>query len=136
MLVLSRRRNEGTFIGDDIEVVVLEVRGDKVKLGFLAPRSVQIHRLEVWNARNESEQTPRTLDGCIVLCVVDVRGDKARLGIEADKEVPVHRREVYEAIKRDAAAQQGDPGPLMSRPEEGMLVLSRKRNEKIVIQRV
>jgi carbon storage regulator len=47
MLVLSRKRNEAIKIGQDIEVVVLEVHGDRVKLGFRAPPEVPIHRAEV-----------------------------------------------------------------------------------------
>ncbi len=47
MLVLSRKLNEAIKIGQDIEIVVLEVRGDRVKLGFVAPAEVPIHRREV-----------------------------------------------------------------------------------------
>ncbi len=47
MLVLSRKPNEAIKIGQDIEIVVLEVHGDRVKLGFLAPPEVPIHRREV-----------------------------------------------------------------------------------------
>ncbi len=47
MLVLSRKRGEKIVIGDDITVTVLEVRGDRVKLGFTAPAEVPIHRTEV-----------------------------------------------------------------------------------------
>ena len=47
MLVLSRKRGEGIVIGNDICVTVLEVRGDRVKLGFTAPAEVPIHRTEV-----------------------------------------------------------------------------------------
>jgi carbon storage regulator len=48
MLVLSRRPQESFIIGDDIVVTVLEVNGDKVRLGIAAPRSVQVHREEVY----------------------------------------------------------------------------------------
>jgi carbon storage regulator len=61
MLVLSRKKNESIVINNDITIVVVEIRGDKV-----------------------------------------------RLGVEAPKEVPVHRREVYDAIKRNAALQDGN----------------------------
>lgn len=63
MLVLSRKKNESIVINNDITIVVVEIRGDKV-----------------------------------------------RLGVEAPKEVPVHRREVYDAIKRNEAAHQEQPG--------------------------
>ncbi len=47
MLVLSRKRGERIVIGDEIEVVVLEIRGDRVKLGFEGPKEIPIHRKEV-----------------------------------------------------------------------------------------
>ena len=47
MLVLSRKPYESVRIGEDIEIVVLEVHGDRVKLGFAAPAEVPIHRGEV-----------------------------------------------------------------------------------------
>lgn len=48
MLVLTRRAGESIVIGDDVRVVVLDVRGDTVRLGIDAPRSVQVHRAEVY----------------------------------------------------------------------------------------
>lgn len=50
MLVLSRQRDETIMIGDDIEITVVDVRGDKVRLGINAPRLVQVHRKEVYEA--------------------------------------------------------------------------------------
>lgn len=47
MLVLTRKMGEKVIIGTDIEVIVLDVRGDKVKLGFVAPRQVPIQREEI-----------------------------------------------------------------------------------------
>jgi carbon storage regulator len=54
MLVLSRKLNEAATIGQDIEVVVLEIHGDRVKLGFKAPPEVPIHRREVHERINHS----------------------------------------------------------------------------------
>lgn len=48
MLVLSRRAGEAIVIGNDITVTVLEVRGDQIRLGIEAPRSVSVHREEVY----------------------------------------------------------------------------------------
>ena len=48
MLVLARRINESIMIGDDIEVVVVDIKGDQVKLGIRAPRTVSVHRSEVY----------------------------------------------------------------------------------------
>ena len=48
MLVLTRRLNESVRIGDDVEVTVIEVRGDQVRLGIAAPRGITVHRKEIW----------------------------------------------------------------------------------------
>lgn len=50
MLVLSRKKNEAILINDDIEIVVVEIRGDKVRLGINAPQQVPVHRREVYDA--------------------------------------------------------------------------------------
>ena len=50
MLVLSRRINESIQIGDDVEVTVIDVRGDVVRLGINAPQTTQIWRKELWDA--------------------------------------------------------------------------------------
>jgi carbon storage regulator len=56
MLVLSRKKNESIVINNDITIVVVEIRGDKVRLGVEAPKEVPVHRREVYDAirRNES----------------------------------------------------------------------------------
>jgi carbon storage regulator len=48
MLVLSRKKNEAIQIGDDIEITVLAIEGDQVKLGIAAPKSVDIYRKEIY----------------------------------------------------------------------------------------
>jgi len=50
MLVLSRQRNESIMIGDLVKVTVVDIRGDKVRIGFTAPIQVPIHRQEVYEA--------------------------------------------------------------------------------------
>ena len=50
MLVLSRKKNESIVINDEITIVVVEVRGDKVRLGITAPKAVLVHRREVYDA--------------------------------------------------------------------------------------
>lgn len=50
MLVLSRQRDETIMIGDDVEITVVDVRGDKVRLGITAPSRVAVHRKEVYDA--------------------------------------------------------------------------------------
>jgi carbon storage regulator len=50
MLVLSRKKNESIVINNDITIVVVEIRGDKVRLGIEAPKEVPVHRREVYDA--------------------------------------------------------------------------------------
>ena len=50
MLVLSRQRDESIMIGDDVEITIVDVRGDKVRLGINAPKSIPVHRREIYNA--------------------------------------------------------------------------------------
>ncbi len=62
MLVLSRQRDQSVMIGEDTEVRVIDVRGDKVRLGFVAPRDVSVHRKEVYDAiRNEHRADGRVV---------------------------------------------------------------------------
>jgi len=57
MLVLSRQRDETIMIGDEIEITVVDIRGDKVRLGIAAPSRIAVHRKEVYEAiRRENEQ--------------------------------------------------------------------------------
>ena len=68
MLVLSRQRDETIMIGDDIEVTVVDIRGDKVRLGITAPREVSVHRKEVYDAirrenRAAAQVKPEDLSG-------------------------------------------------------------------------
>lgn len=60
MLVLSRQRDETIMIGDDVEITVVDIRGDKVRLGITAPRCIQVHRKEVYDAiKRENQQAAR-----------------------------------------------------------------------------
>jgi carbon storage regulator len=64
MLVLSRKKNESIIINNDIIVTVVEIRGDKVRLGIVAPKSVSVHRQEVYEAIHgalATEPTPPTV---------------------------------------------------------------------------
>jgi carbon storage regulator len=63
MLVLSRKVNQEICIGDDIRVMVIEIRGDKVRLGIAAPRETPVHRHEVYDAiKREQESTDSDCD--------------------------------------------------------------------------
>ncbi len=63
MLVLSRQRDESIIIGDKVVITVVDIRGDKVRLGIEAPSEVPVHRQEVYEAiqrenRRASQMTP------------------------------------------------------------------------------
>ena len=55
MLVLSRKKDESIVINNDIRIVVVEIRGDKVRLGVEAPKDVPVHRREVFEAISRGE---------------------------------------------------------------------------------
>lgn len=63
MLVLSRKKNESIVINNDITIVVVEIRGDKVRLGVEAPKEVPVHRREVYEAIHRQDLTPDQKDG-------------------------------------------------------------------------
>jgi carbon storage regulator len=61
MLVLSRKKDESIIINDDIRVTVVEIRGDKVRLGIEAPKDITVHRREVYEAiQNQKAQEEST----------------------------------------------------------------------------
>jgi len=68
MLVLSRQRDETIVIGDNVEITVVDIKGDKVRIGITAPRAVQVHRKEVYDSiKRENAEASRVqiddLDG-------------------------------------------------------------------------
>jgi carbon storage regulator len=67
VLVLSRQRDETIMIGNDIEVTVVDIRGDKVRLGINAPKDITVHRKEVYDAiRRENRAAAQVKPGEIV----------------------------------------------------------------------
>lgn len=68
MLVLSRQRDESIIIGDNVVVTIVDVRGDKVRLGIEAPIEIPVHRQEVYEAiqrenRKAAEMKPEDTEG-------------------------------------------------------------------------
>lgn len=75
MLVLSRQRDETVIIGGEIEVTVVDIRGDKVRLGFCAPKEVSVHRKEVQDAiEREGRTMKRGADRSEISGAVDAGG--------------------------------------------------------------
>ena len=56
MLVITRKSNEAFMIGDDVEITVLEIGKDKIKIGINAPKEVKISRKEIYFTENENKQ--------------------------------------------------------------------------------
>jgi carbon storage regulator len=56
MLVLSRHRDESIMIGDDVVITIVDIRGDKVRLGIEAPQDIPVHRQEVYEAIKRENQ--------------------------------------------------------------------------------
>lgn len=71
MLVLSRQRDETIMIGDDVEITIVDIRGDKVRLGINAPRHIQVHRKEVYDAIKRENQQAANLTPQDVAEVID-----------------------------------------------------------------
>jgi carbon storage regulator len=66
MLVLSRQRDQSIMIGDDVKITIVDVRGDKVRLGIEAPKEIPVHRMEIYEAiqrekkEKEAKEQPET----------------------------------------------------------------------------
>ena len=126
MLILQRYRNEIINVGDDIRVVIDDIRGNHVRIYIEAPPEISIHREEVYEAiqRGESRRQSAAkstltqkeftrlvlsrkkdesirIGDDIRITITDIRGDRVRIGIEAPRSVSVHRQEVYEKIKNE-----------------------------------
>ena len=73
MLVLSRKKNESIVINNDVVITIVEIRGDKVRLGIVAPKDVPVHRQEVYEAihGHRPDETPTV--------VVNQNGDDGRV---------------------------------------------------------
>ena len=56
MLVLSRQKDESIMIGDEVEVIIVDIRGDKVRLGITAPKHIPVHRREIYDAIQREKQ--------------------------------------------------------------------------------
>ena len=63
MLVLSRQRDETIMIGDEIEITIVDIRGDKVRLGITAPTRIAVHRKEVYEAIKAENQRASQISG-------------------------------------------------------------------------
>ncbi len=65
MLILSRKLNESIIIGDDIEISIVDIKGDQVKIGINAPKNVKVFRKEVYDAIQEETGQQRALQSTL-----------------------------------------------------------------------
>jgi carbon storage regulator len=76
VLILTRRVGESVIVGDDIVISVIEVRGDAVRIGIQAPRSVSVHREEVYlELQRANEQAASASDAAIGAAVEELMGE-------------------------------------------------------------
>lgn len=67
MLALSRKKNEAIIVNNNIEITILEVKGDQVKIGVTAPKEVPVYRKEVYMQIQESNQEAASAEGMAAL---------------------------------------------------------------------
>ena len=125
MLVLTRHRDESIMIGSEIEMKIVDVRGDKVRLGFSAPMSVQIHRKEIYDeiARENllaAQLQPRDIAG------------SANPGTEHPLKAPIHMDPFLRAAIDEARIGLAQGGlPIGSVLVRGSQVIGRGHNQRI-----
>lgn len=84
MLVLSRKKDESIVINNDIKIVVVEIRGDKVRLGVEAPKEVPVHRQEVFDAIARGDRGESVAES------VDAEADTVRTADDSTAGKPPH----------------------------------------------
>jgi len=77
MLVLSRTRDQTIMIGDDIEITVVDIRGDKVRLGINAPPAIPVHRKEVYDAIKRENRAAANVSPDDIASVASIHKDEA-----------------------------------------------------------
>ena len=104
MLVLSRQRNESIIIGDDVEVTIVDVRGDKVRLGITAPRNIPVHRREVYEAiqrekREKLEKSQKDEKEAEKQLIEKVLREANNNKVKAAKILGIHRSLLYKKME-------------------------------------
>lgn len=89
MLILTRKPEESIMIGDDVEVKVLDIHDNKVRIGISAPKDVVVHRREVYQEirrENMEASAPRTLEGLSSVFAREARSSNAAKGADRNNE--------------------------------------------------
>jgi carbon storage regulator len=85
MLVLSRHRDETIMIGDDIELTVVDIKGDKVRIGIKAPTRIAVHRKEVYDAIKRENERAASIKRPELDCARPPRASSHGLGTTATR---------------------------------------------------
>ena len=102
MLVLSRLRDETIMIGENVEITVVDIRGDKVRLGINAPTAIAVHRKEVYDAIKMENQRAASLAGNDL----DTLGTDLGLKIEGRPGVAMRLRDAASGVGDRTSSQQ------------------------------
>ena len=108
MLVLTRKKEESIMIGDDVEITIVDIDGDNVRLSIIMERfaitlSLSQQNKGKWDERDEKHKSIIIGDD-VKIIIVNVCRDLVRLGSDAADVIPVHRREIYDANQRKKSA--------------------------------
>ena len=110
MLVLSRQRDETIMIGDDIEITIVDIRGDKVRLGITAPATVPVHRKEVYDAiQRENREAARVK-------MEDLGGLPKTVGRPASVPPGLHRPAARPVVPPQNGTASGGTAPVVPQP--------------------
>lgn len=90
MLVLSRQKDESIVIGDNVEITIVDVRGDKVRLGINAPREISVHRKEIYNAIQKEKAMAAKEAGHEAASDSTPHGDNGKSGSSTSTKKEVH----------------------------------------------
>lgn len=112
MLVLSRLRDETIMIGEDVEITVVDIRGDKVRLGINAPTSIAVHRKEVYDAiKLENRRASSLADGDL-----ESLGEGLGLRIEGGRGAAMRLRDAASGVgDRQSTSSVGAGAPARAR---------------------
>ena len=118
MLVLSRQRDETIMIGDDIEITVVDIRGDKVRLGITAPNTIPVHRKEVYEAiqRENREAAKIRMEDISNLPKGPAAAPGKHPGGQADRPNPMRPGVI--PVTRPGGSEPGSEKPVPRPPEQ------------------
>jgi cytosine/creatinine deaminase len=131
MLVLARQRDQTIIIGDDVEVTVVDIRGDKVRLGVNAPRTVSVHRKEVYDAIRRENQLAATIKPGDVPHM-GISGNGGPIGKIEPAAAPVQRDQFMDAAIEEARKGMAEGGlPIGSVLVRDGKIISRGHNQRV-----